>query len=79
MPLGLTLATALRDPEVRETLPATAAALRGWDGVGLPDEAAFAALARELAAADRTQSIGALTRRLNFEQPGLRTLLLRTA
>lgn len=79
VPLAVTLGTALRDPELSAALPRTAALLRQWDGAGLPGPAVFAAIATELAAADRDQSIGALTRRLNFEQPGMRALLLRTA
>ncbi len=77
-PLAMTLGTALRDPEVSAALPRTTRLLRGWSGDGLPDPAAFEAIAAELAAAERQQAIGALTRRLNFEQPGTRALLLRT-
>lgn len=79
VPLFVTLETAVGNPEVRDTLPATTAALRAWDGRGLPDEDAYAAIAAELARAQEGQSIGQLSRRLNFEQPGLRALLLKTA
>ena len=79
LPLLVNLATAITDPELRDTLPHTAALLRAWQGQGLPDEAVFAATAQELAAADAAQNIGALARRLNFEQSGLRSLLLKTA
>lgn len=79
VPLLVTLYTAIGNPEVRETLPRTSAALREWNGEGLPPEAAFAAIAAELAQAQEGQAIGQLSRRLNFEQTGLRTLLLKTA
>ncbi len=79
LPVGITLATALRDPELAQTLPETRAALRGWDGTGLPAEAAFAALARESALALEERRLGDLASRLNFERTGLRGLLLRTA
>ena len=49
VPLLVTLYTAIGNPEVRETLPRTSAALREWNGEGLPPEAALAALAAELA------------------------------
>jgi putative spermidine/putrescine transport system permease protein len=78
-PLAVTLYTAVSNPEVRDTLPRTTAAVRAWDGVGLPPEAAFEAIADELAAAQDRQAIGPISRRLNFEQPGLRALLLKTA
>ncbi|HTP99083.1 MAG TPA: ABC transporter permease [Casimicrobiaceae bacterium] len=79
VPLLVTLYTAVGNPEVRDTLPRTAAAVRAWNGEGLPPEAAFAAIAEELAQAQEGQSIGQLSRRLNFEQPGMRALLLKTA
>ena len=79
VPLLVTLYTAVGNPEVRDTLPRTAAAVRAWNGDGLPPEEAFAAVADELARAQEGQSIGQLSRRLNFEQPGMRTLLLKTA
>ncbi len=79
LPLLFTLYTAVANPEVRATLPRTAAALRAWDGAGLPPDEAFAAIARELSDAQEGQTIGQLSRRLNFEQPGLRALLLKTA
>lgn len=79
LPLGLNLATAVRDPELAATLPRSAALLRQWDGIGLPEDAAFATLAEELHTALEDQRIGSLIARLNFERAGMRTLLLRTA
>ena len=79
VPLLLSLATALRDPELRATMPRTAALLRDWDGVGMPGEAVFVAVTHELRAAEAAQAIGGLAQRLNFERSGLRGLLLRTA
>jgi putative spermidine/putrescine transport system permease protein len=79
VPLAVTLYTAIGNPEVRESLPRTAAALRAWNGEGLPAEDAFAAVASELAQAQERQSIGQLSRRLNFEQLGMRALLLKTS
>jgi len=60
-------------------LPRTRAVLAAWDGRDLPPEAAFAALAQELAAALEERRIGEVSQRLNFEQPGMRALLSRTA
>jgi len=79
VPLLVTLYTAVGNPEVRATLPRTTAAVRAWNGEGLPPEAAYAAIAAELAQAQEGQSIGQLSRRLNFEQLGMRALLLKTA
>src|SRR6185295_4477337 len=79
VPLLVTLYTAIGNPEVRARLPRTTAAVRAWNGEGLPPEAAYAAIAAELAQAQEGQSIGQLSRRLNFEQLGMRALLLKTA
>jgi putative spermidine/putrescine transport system permease protein len=79
LPVGFTLFTAVADREMAETLPRTRAALLHWDGAGLPGEAAFAALAQELATALEERRIGDLSQRLNFERTGMRGLLLRTA
>jgi putative spermidine/putrescine transport system permease protein len=79
VPLANTLATAVADRELRETLPRSAALLRSWDGTGLPGEEAFATLAEELGAALAERRLGPLTQRMNFAVPGSRALLLRTA
>ncbi len=77
VPIAVTLFRAVENPEVREALPRTAEALESWDGQALPDEAVFAALAADLLAADDGQTFGAMTRRLNFEQTGLRALFMK--
>lgn len=79
LPVGVTLATALRDPEVATTLPSTRIVLLGWDGRETPGEAAFAAIAQELGTALEERRMGDLASRLNFERTGMRSLLLRTA
>ena len=79
VPLLVSFATAIRDPELRAALPRSAELLRAWDGRGVPDEAVFAAAAAELRAAEQAQALGALSRRLNFERSGTRGLLLRAA
>ena len=78
-PLAVTLYTAIANPELSSTLPRTTAALREWDGTGLPPEQAFEAIAHELAQANERQALGQLSRRLNFEQSGMRALLFNTA
>lgn len=78
-PILLLLATSLANPEPREVIPRTLAALNAWDGRGLPSEAVFATLAQELAAAQRDRKAAALGKRLNYEMPGLRSRLVSTA
>ena len=79
LPLGLTLWRAVANPEFRDAMPRAAHLLRAWDGTGLPPEPVFAALATELPGAQAAQTLGAVTRRLNEERSGMRSLLLATA
>jgi putative spermidine/putrescine transport system permease protein len=79
VPVGLTLFRAVQDREVAQALPETSAILAAWDGQGLPPEAAFAAVARELGAALEARRIGDVAQRMNFAQTGMRSTLLRTA
>ncbi|MCJ8028834.1 ABC transporter permease [Shinella yambaruensis] len=77
-PIGLFLTTAVRNPEVRDTLPQTAAALAGWDGDGpaAPGEAAFAALLADLTRAKEDNTAAALGKRLNYESAGMRSRIM---
>ncbi|MGX9965496.1 ABC transporter permease [Roseomonas sp. F4] len=79
VPVGLTLCRAVQDREVAQALPETSAILASWDGQGLPPEAAFAAVARELGAALEARRIGDVAQRMNFAETGMRSTLLRTA
>jgi putative spermidine/putrescine transport system permease protein len=79
LPLLVNLLTAIRDPEMAAALPRTTVVLTAWNGEGLPPDAAFEAVGRELSAAAAGQRIGALAGRLNFARSGFRSLLIKTA
>ena len=79
VPIGLFLMLSIDNAEIPGTLPRTVAALRDWDGVGLPGDAAYTALALDLRDAAQADTIGVLARRLNFVSPGYRTLVNKTA
>ena len=78
IPIGASLIMAVDGSEVAAALPRTSAALGEWGDAPLPGEAVHAALVADLAAADDPGIFGAMTRRLNFEQPGFRSLMMRT-
>ncbi|MEW6693487.1 MAG: ABC transporter permease [Pseudomonadota bacterium] len=78
VPLGSLLVRAVENPEVADTLPATARALADWDGRAGPPAAAYAAIAADLGALSETAQAGALARRLNSEVPGARSLVMGT-
>jgi putative spermidine/putrescine transport system permease protein len=79
VPIGGMLFRAVEDPELPAALPRTAAALRSWDGGGLPEARLIAAFAEELVAAREAGALSAVANRLNYDLNGFRTLLLRTA
>jgi putative spermidine/putrescine transport system permease protein len=78
-PIAGMLWRSVEDREVRQVLPHTAAALAGWDGKGLPDEEAFAALASDILAARAAGTIAVAAKRLNYALNGFRTILTSTA
>lgn len=79
VPIASLLWRSVENPEVVNTLPRTLAALAEWDGRGLPAEPAYQALAEDLYQTRREQSLGDLSKRLNMELAGYRSLLTKTA
>lgn len=79
VPIVRFLSLSLANPEIPDLLPRTVSSLESWDGQGLPPDAAYAALRQDLELLKDGAEAGTLARRLNFELPGARTLLLRTA
>ncbi len=67
------------NPVVAATLPKTLAALEAWDGREVPDEETFAILAEEMVAGARARTIGKVATRLNYEIPGTRSTITKTA
>ena len=78
-PLGAMLAEAVHQPLVADALPDTLAFLETWDGEGLPDDPAFAAAARELAAADANRSVARIGSRVNRVEGGMRRVVVAGA
>lgn len=78
LPIGVLLYKSVENPEVVGSLPRTVEAITAWDGRGLPDEPVYRALALDLADARKNQTIGDLSKRLNMELAGYRSLLAKT-
>ena len=78
VPIGALLWRSIDNPEVVGALPRTVVAIEAWDGRGLPPEAVYRALAEELPQARKQQTLGDLSKRLNMELPGYRSLLSKT-
>ena len=79
VPIAALLYKSVGNPEVVEGLPRTVVAVPGWDGKGLPAEPVYLALSEDLAEARKNQVLGDLSKRLNMELAGYRSLLMKTA
>ncbi|CAD5378712.1 Spermidine Putrescine ABC transporter permease component potB (TC_3.A.1.11.1) [Pseudomonas sp. OF001] len=79
VPIGALLWRSVDNPEVVGALPRTVAAIESWDGHGLPPEPVYRALGEELPVARKQQLLGDLSKRLNMELSGYRSLLSKTA
>ena len=76
LPIVAVLTRSVDNSEVSSVLPETAAALRSWDGQGLPAETVFATFAAEAAAAQKAKTLAAVAKRLNNEQSGWRSVVM---
>src|SRR5690242_20669196 len=78
MPIIWMLVNAVHDTDIRDNLPATTEALRGWDGKALPDEPVFAAFAQDMKAAHQSKQTALIGKRLNYEISGIRSKVITT-
>ena len=78
LPIALLLYKSVENPEVVRSLPRTVEAIASWDGRGLPAEPVYQALAVDLAEARKQQTIGDLSKRMNMELAGYRSLMAKT-
>lgn len=78
VPIAALLMRAVENPEVANTLGRTGAALVTWDRKSPPPDAAYAAVAQDMAAIQEQSDAGALARRLNSEVSGARSLVMNT-
>jgi putative spermidine/putrescine transport system permease protein len=79
VPIAALLFKSVNNPEVVETLPLTVAAIADWDGRALPGEPVYKALSLDLAEARKNRTIGDLSKRMNMEQAGYRSLMIKSA
>ncbi len=78
-PVIMMLARGVTDHELAAAWPRTAAALRQWDGPGLPDDALARTLAPEILASRRAGNLNRVANRLNYDIVGSRSLVYATA
>ena len=78
LPIADMLRLAVANAELARAMPATAAALRDWDGEGLPGEDVARTLAGEMRAAYKARTLADVAKRLNNDNPGYRSMLMAT-
>jgi putative spermidine/putrescine transport system permease protein len=78
VPIGAMLARGVVDTDVARIMPTVTSALKSWDGRGLPPESAYAALIADMRAARTAGTLASAATRLNYDEPGFRTLLFTT-
>jgi len=79
IPIGQMISRSVRNPEVADYLPKTAAAIQAWDGQEVPPEAVFAAMADDMKVGLENRTLGRAAARINREIPGARSTVLGTA
>ncbi|MDN8035921.1 ABC transporter permease [Burkholderia vietnamiensis] len=81
VPIGSLLLKSLRDPTVSQELPQAAAMLRTWEPKGgkLPDDRLYATFGKELVASRAGEGLSRVASRLNYDETGMRGLLMKTA
>lgn len=79
LPVGQLLYQSVDNSDVLTSLPRTVKAIKSWNGAGLPDDAAFAALIDDLRNPRDPRLLSKVANRFNFERPGFRSILLSTA
>lgn len=65
------------NPEVNDAIPQTVAAMKDWDGEGMPPDAVFAAFIQEMGdrSEEQRRNLGRMGARLNYEGGGFRSLI----
>ncbi|WP_296258535.1 MULTISPECIES: ABC transporter permease [unclassified Pseudomonas] len=79
VPIAALLYKSVNNPEVVGGMPLTVSEVSKWDGKGLPPESVYKALTQDLAQSRKHQTLGDLSKRLNQELAGYRSLLAKTA
>ncbi|WP_105431542.1 ABC transporter permease [Neorhizobium sp. T6_25] len=78
LPLATMLFYAINNPEVRNALPQTLAALETWDGQSVVPPSAYDALVADIKSDVPPNALAEAGRRLNYEITGFRSLLAKT-
>jgi putative spermidine/putrescine transport system permease protein len=78
-PIAELLKRSFVSPEVSAAMPNVSAELKHWDGNGVPSDAVYKALLKDLVIGKGSSYLATAIKRINLEEPGLRTLLSNAA
>ncbi len=83
LPIGEMLVKSFYNPTGGNVVPSFAQVIRKWDGKGLPSEEVFEVFVKDLARARKVREVGStvgnLATRVNYELPGSRSLITKSA
>ncbi|AFQ51096.1 ABC transporter permease [Burkholderia cepacia] len=81
VPIGSLLMKSFRDPTISNELPHAAGLLREWDPATgkLPGEHVYEAFGQDLLAAKVSEGVSRVASRLNYDEAGMRGLIMKTA
>ncbi|PMJ99982.1 ABC transporter permease [Vibrio sp. 10N.261.55.A7] len=79
VPVLLLLARSIDNPEVQSVWPNTAEAIEQWSGSSLPEDNIFYLVAKDIQTAKKNKDLVAVSKRLNYEMSGMRSMINRTA
>ncbi len=79
-PIGYIMGQSVYNDRVSAHLPETSQALKNWDPnvENTPPSAAYAALAKDTDRAYKSKKLGQVATRLNYDQSGMRSLMMKT-
>jgi putative spermidine/putrescine transport system permease protein len=78
LPIVSLLWRSVDNPEMRAAMPSLVTAIADWDARDLPPPQVFDAFAQDMSAASKGGELAQVGRRLNYYEPGFRSLLLKT-
>ncbi|MEC5409869.1 ABC transporter permease [Paraburkholderia sp. MPAMCS5] len=81
VPIGSLLLKSFRDPAISDELPHAAALLRNWEPASgkVPGDAVYTAFGNDLLAAKDNDGVSRVASRLNYDEAGLRSLIMKTS
>jgi len=79
MPIFDMATRSVENRQIPEALPRTVQVLESWDQQAVPGEDAFAALAQDIQEGAKNRTIGQAATRLNYQESGMRSLIMGTA